>query len=155
MARGDRLGRLPWLLPATYLVHLAEEYYLGFPAWLDDVAGARLTPERFLELNTFFFGVMVLAVLVATAIRPARVILVPLATVVVVNALLHLGGTIVTGRYSPGALTGLLLWLPLGLTLLTRLRREVPRLVLGLGMLVGVALHALVTLAALGAGRGS
>jgi Protein of unknown function with HXXEE motif len=146
---GDRLGRLPWLLPLTYLAHLAEEYYLGFPAWLDDVAGARLTPERFLELNAFFFGVMLLAVMAATAIRPARVLLVPLATIVVANGLLHLGGTIVTGRYSPGALTGVLLWLPLGFTLLTRLRREVPRVALALGVLVGLGLHGLVTVAAL------
>lgn len=145
MAR-DRLGRLPWLLPITYLAHVAEEYFLGFPAWVAAVSGVRLSPERFIELNTFFFAVMGLAVLIAMAIRPARVLLVPLAAIVVVNPLLHLGGTIITGRYSPGALTGMLLWLPLGLTLLARLRRELPRAALAIGIVAGLGLHAMVML---------
>ena len=145
----DRLGRLPWLLPVTYLVHLAEEYGLGFPAWVARVTGVRLSTERFLELNAFFFTVMVITVVVATTLRPARLLLAALATIVVVNPLLHLGGTIVTGRYSPGALTGLLLWMPLGLTLLTRLRRELARIELGVGVVLGVGLHGLVLLAAL------
>lgn len=150
-----RLGRLPWLLPASHVIHAAEEYFGGFPGWLNRVAGASLTPERFLELNGLFLVVMIAVVALALAARPLVGLLVPLAAAIVLNAALHLGGTLVTGSYSPGAVSAVLLWAPLGAALLVRLRREVPRPVLVLGMGAGLVLHALVSLAAIRATPGA
>lgn len=146
MAR-DRLGRLPWLLPPAYVAHVAEEYWGGFPAWLNRTVGASLTEERFLEFNAFLLLGMVAAVVAARAVRPLRGLLVTVATVVVLNAGLHVGGTVVTGRYSPGAITAVLLWAPLGTAILRGLWRELPRLVFLPAVLVGAGLHAMVSLA--------
>jgi hypothetical protein len=71
------------------------------------------------------------------------------AALVVLNAALHVGGTVITGRYSPGAFTAVLVWVPLGWALLVRLGRELPRVVFGAGVALGVALHGLISAAAL------
>jgi hypothetical protein len=150
--RKHRLGRLPWLLPATHLVHAAEEYFGGFPGWFNRVTGASLTPERFLELNALFFLAMVIVVAVALSSRPLLGLLVPLATVILLNAALHLGGTLITGVYSPGSITGVLVWAPLGATLLAKLRKDVSRPAFALGVGAGLVVHGLVSLAAIRGG---
>jgi hypothetical protein len=151
--RKHRLGRLPWLLPLTHLLHAAEEYFGDFPGWFNRVAGSSLTPERFLELNALFFLAMVIVVGLALSFRPLLGLLVPLATVILLNAALHLGGTLITGVYSPGSITGVLVWAPLGATLLVKLRKEVSRPTFALGVGAGLVLHALVSLAAIRGGR--
>jgi hypothetical protein len=150
-ARGkaDVVERLGWLLPVTFAAHIAEEYFAGFPAWFSRVAGARLTTERFFELSGLGWVAMAVAVTIATTIRPARVVLVVLATMVLTNAGLHAGASLVTAGYSPGTVTAVLLWIPLGVSVLVKLERELPPLVLAAGIGVGVAIHAMIVLAAL------
>jgi hypothetical protein len=145
---GD-VERLAWLLPVTFAAHIAEEYFAGFPAWFTRVMGARLTNERFFEVSGLGWVAMAIGVLIATAVRPARIILVALATMVLTNAVLHVGASLVTAGYSPGTVTGALLWIPLGVTLLVKLQREVSHAELAIGIGAGVAIHAMVVLAAL------
>lgn len=44
---------LAWLLPATYLIHLLEEYFggEGFPVWLSRFMNANLSAADFLLIN--------------------------------------------------------------------------------------------------------
>jgi hypothetical protein len=142
------LGRLPWLLPIAHLVHAVEEYWFGFPAWLNRLMGTRLTNERFIELNGFFLLAILLAVAIGMTVRPLRLVLAAVAAALVLNGIIHVGATVITGSYSPGAGTGLLLSIPVGLAVLGRLRRELARWELGAGVIAGVALHALATLGA-------
>jgi Protein of unknown function with HXXEE motif len=139
-----RRERWPWLFPATYVLHIVEEYAGGFPRWLAAVAGARLSEQDFLIINAVALVVMTIAVTVCVSgavLWP----LVALATVVTVNAALHIGGSILTSSYSPGAITATLLWLPLGVFGLRTLRTRVERGPYVAAMIVGLAGHALVS----------
>jgi hypothetical protein len=144
-------GKWVWLFPATYLAHVAEEYWggEGFPRWISRVAGAALSEEAFLTLNALAWVVMVVAI-AAVARGLWRWPLVAFGLVVLLNALLHAGGSVITRSYSPGLVTGLLLWLPLGAVTLRRARREVSRRTFAVGVMAGLLAHAVVSLLAFG-----
>jgi hypothetical protein len=80
-------------------------------------------------------------------------ILVTLAVSVALNGLLHLAGTIFTRSYSPGVVTGLLLWVPLGLFALRRMRPRLSRPAFAAAALAGIALQGLVSLLLFQSGR--
>ena len=143
-----RFGRWTWLFPATYLLHIAEEDWGGFPAWLSAAAGASLSRQDFLIINAIAFAVMTTIVIAAQRGLGAWTIA-ALGTVVSINAALHIGGSVLTGSYSPGVVTATLLWLPLGLYTLRRLRHDLDTGELAAGILTGVLLHVLVSAAAL------
>ena len=147
------LLRLGWLLPVTYAAHIYEEWRGGFPAWWSRLTGARMSPEMFLGINKAAFVAMTVAVVVAYLIREMRWLFVAFGTVVLINAAAHLVASAVTFSYSPGAATGALLWLPLGALVLRAGWRGLTRRSFTAGALVGVALHACVTLTALYAAR--
>jgi hypothetical protein len=110
-----------WLFPLTYAVHIAEEGLAGerFYRWISRVPlvsalKIRVGAARFFALNAAFLAAMVAAVLVAA--RPQFAWVTPcLGAVVAVNGLGHLVGSLATRSYSPGLISGLALWAPLGL----------------------------------------
>jgi hypothetical protein len=57
----------------------------------------------------------------------------------------HLIASAITRSYSPGVISGALLWLPLGTVTLVRAFRAFPRGVWWGGIVLGLALHGLVT----------
>ena len=144
----ERDERWPWLFPVTYALHIAEEYAADFPAWLAAVAGARLTEQGFLVINAIAFAVMIAGVTAAVVSR-VRWPLVALATVVTINAMLHVCGTLLTASYSPGLVSATVLWLPLGIYALRTLRIEVSTAQYASGAAAGIAAHALVSMLAL------
>ena len=147
IAAADR--RFYLLFPLTYPAHIAEEYWGGFPAWLSHNTPADLTPEKFLILNAIFWTAMTGAVLVAWYRPRVRWLIATLAVVVIGNALLHAGSTLVTSSYSPGVVTGLLLWLPLGVYALRQMWAELTGTAFALGVLTGIGAQVIVSLLAL------
>lgn len=139
----------PLLFPATYVVHVAEETWGGFPAWASRLSGVGLTEERFLALNVFAFCVMLLANLVAAGFRELRWLMLPFAAAVSLNGLAHLVGSLLSVSYSPGLVTGLLVWVPLGLYTLGRARAVFPRATFWAAVVAGLALHGLLLLTVL------
>jgi len=142
----------PWifLFPSTYLVHIAEEYWGGLPARAAELTGLAIPEAAFLAANGFFW-ILMLAAVVWTLRQPSRApLIITLATIVTVNATLHVGGTLLTASYSPGLVSGVLLWLPLGVTALTRGFPALPQRGFRHGVLAGVLVHVLVPLVGLG-----
>jgi Protein of unknown function with HXXEE motif len=139
----------PWwllLLSISYLLHLGEEWWggEGFAEWTARAVGSPVSTTRFLVLNGIVWPVFSLLT-VAAILRP-RLAWFPatFATVVLVNATLHALGTVATSSYSPGLVTGLLLYLPVGTATLSFVRRVVtPRSFL-LAVLLGILIHAFV-----------
>jgi hypothetical protein len=72
-----------------------------------------------------------------------------IATVVLVNALAHILGSVFTGTYSPGLFSSVILYLPLGgLAILRAWSKSSPQ-TLRHGILAGIAAHGLVSATAL------
>ena len=144
---------LVWLLPAAYACHLLEEFFGGFPDWIAMVAGRPLTTSAFVAINTVAMGIFVLASHLATTRESRGWMAIALATVLFVNALAHILGTLVFGSYSPGLLTAVILYLPLSQLVLLRAWYQAGAATLRLGVLAGLALHALVVPVVLAATR--
>lgn len=109
------VGRWIWLFPLTYLAHIAEEYLGGFGEWASQVTGVRLANNEILMWNGIGWAAMTAGVALAARSPKWRWVVTTLGGIVLINALLHVGASIATRSYSPGVITGLLLWLPLGL----------------------------------------
>ena len=146
----ERWVRWGWLFPATYAVHILEEWRggEGFPAWWSRLTGVDLSVERFLALNACALAGMTLGVALAALFKQMRWLLVGFGAVVLVNAVAHLAAGVATRSYSPGAVSGALLWLPLGAWTLAAGRKNLSRRDFGVGVAVGLLMHAVVTLLA-------
>lgn len=138
------------LFPVTYLVHIAEEFWGGFPRWAAEASGFTTSVDGFLAANAFFWLAMTAAVAWVLRTASSAWVLVALAAIVSLNSVLHLLGTVLTRSYSPGLVSAMLLWLPLGLVTLARARAALPPREFRGGVVAGVVVHALVPAIGLG-----
>jgi hypothetical protein len=143
------VGPWLWLFPATYIVHILEEALAGerFHRWIGRVLHRALTLRAFLALNAVLLAAMVAATI---AIRAGRAFwLLPcLGAITAINGIGHAAGTALTRRYSPGTVSGLVLWLPLGLAALALSRPALPMGIWLLGVAAGILISAAVALVA-------
>ena len=138
---------LVWLVVAAFAAHVVEEYLASFPGWFAQLSGRPLPVAAFLWIN----GVALPAIVVITWAGLRRGwdwIPIALGTIVLVNGVGHLLGSLATGTYSPGLLTGIMLYLPLGQLLLIRAWHQASGTTLATGILSGIVAHMGVTLTA-------
>ena len=141
-----RWRRYVWLFPATYVVHLAEEVYAGegFPAWVSHATGLAVTKQAFMTVNgVVLAGMLVLSGLVVLR-QSLSWLVAALGMAVAVNGVLHVTASALSHSYSPGAVSGLLLWIPLGGLAMYRARGWLAPRVWLAAVLGGVALHIVV-----------
>ncbi len=139
------LSRWIWLFPVTYAVHIAEEYGAGFASWAA-AHGALLTDREVLAWNGVGCAAMIIGVLLADRSRRWRWIVTALAVIVAANGLYHAAASVVTASYSPGLVSGALLWLPLGLFALRHEWTRAARSTFWKGVLGAVVVHVIVAL---------
>jgi hypothetical protein len=139
---------LIWLLPAAYACHLLEEWFGGFPEWTARIIGSPLPRTSFLLINVVAFFLMVAAARATTRREAHGWMGIAIATVLLINGMAHLLGSILTGTYAPGLFTGVVLYLPLGTLVLLRAASQAPQELRVRGMVAGTALHALVVVVA-------
>ncbi len=106
-----------WLPLGAVVLHLVEEFVWpgGFPEWY-----RRYRPERAASVTTGFL-VRINVLFVVMALIPAAMGFRPygvafwlvVASIAAANGLFHLWAVVRTLRYSPGVVTGALLYLPL------------------------------------------
>lgn len=124
--RPPGLRILAFALPLVFAVHVAEEAP-GFVAWFNSLVTPPITQRLFLSVNaTAFVITLAVASLVATS-RDTGSCIVGVAWVgflMLANGMLHLVGTLVHLRYSPGVITGTLLYLPLSVLFMRAVVRE-------------------------------
>lgn len=135
-----------WLYPATYAIHILEELWggEGFTAWLGRVAGVELTARRFIIWNAAALLLMSAGVWLALRFRHLRWLLLASAVAFLLNALSHLAASLHTVSYSPGLLSGLLLWLPLGALTFIYYKPTLTRRGRRAGLVVGLLMHLIV-----------
>ena len=135
----------PLLLPATYLAHIAEEYFGGFPVWASHFLKFHLTDETFLTINAVAWLLMLFASVISIRLGLLW-LMVPFATAIFINGWAHVIMSTITRSYSPGVVTGLLLWIPLGTATLAGSYRHISHRLFWIGVAMGIFLHLIVTL---------
>ncbi len=141
---------LAWLLPATYAIHLLEEYFagVGFPAWLSGFLNANLSTSDFLIINGIAWPVMAAFAIAYTLGWKNNVILLALWTVLFINGILHPLSCLASASYSPGTFSAMLLYLPLGFQALQTIPPKLSARQRNTGIGAGILIHLVVILVA-------
>ena len=156
VTRSDKtITLLLWLIPATYLIHIAEEYWggEGFPAYIARTRGVTLAPSRFLLMNGIGCALMVLGIVLAHKLGFTNWLMVCLGMVVMGNGISHTVNAALAREYNPGLISGLLIWIPLGLVSLIYVRRNLRGRRYWIAIGIGIAILATVALLALSGGN--
>lgn len=141
--------RIVLLLPIALLLHQLEEWFGGFVPWAGEVVGLGITAEQFLTVNVIGLLVITGGILAAAYSPGAAWVAVAIASLMGLNAVVHALLTLGYGVYSPGAVTGLVLYIPLSVGVVRALAGQLTGPVLVGSVVFGVLLHALATLVAL------
>lgn len=106
---------LAWLAVAAYALHVVEEHMLGWFDWARKTMNISMTWEQYMitEVGILILGVTA-AMLATSPIGPTLVV--AFATLLLINVIFfHILPMLAKGgRFSPGVITGILLFLPLG-----------------------------------------
>ena len=135
---------LVWLLPLAYALHILEEWFAGFPEWVALVVGSPLPRTTFVVINAIAMMAMIAAIRSSTARETNGWMAIASATILFVNAFAHAIGSVVTRSYSPGLISGVVLYLPIAGLLLLRAASQAQPGAFARGIAIGVALHAAV-----------
>lgn len=135
---------LLWLLPLAYALHILEEWFAGFPEWVALVVGASLPRTPFVIINAIAMAVMIAAIRTSTAREDNGWMGIAAASILFVNAFAHLLGSTLTRVYSPGLISGVVLYLPIAGLVLLRAWSQAQHGAFARGVAVGIGVHALV-----------
>ncbi len=135
---------LLWLFVPAYLIHLAEEWFGGFPHWVAIIAGRPVPGAAFLVINGIAIVLLVVGIRSATRTEDSGWIAVAVAAIALINTVFHASGLILTGTYSPGLISAVVLYVPLGSLVMVRALSQAARATIARGVAAGVILHAVV-----------
>ncbi|MGA7303740.1 MAG: HXXEE domain-containing protein [Rhodothermales bacterium] len=136
------------LLPVAVALHIAEEWFGGFTDW------ARLTLEidietaQFLSVNLVGLVLFTFGAAFAYLEPRAAWIGVSLTALVCLNAIVQASLSVAFGVYSPGTITGVLLYVPLSVIIFRWAATHLSRAGIGAAVLLGIGVHAVATLSA-------
>jgi hypothetical protein len=138
-----------WIFAVVFVIHLIEEFWGGTRSPdPDKLHGLDLSRGGFIRANLVALGLFMGSIGVALKLGFPQFLLVALATFVVVNGAGHLVTSIRKTEYSSGLVTGVLMFLPLGVFTLVRLEpvmstlRFSKAIVAGLVMQIGASIIA-------------
>ena len=134
MTRPTTARRL-WLFVLVYPLHILEEV-----RGVGVSHGINLSLKQFLILSVAGCLMMVGGILLSIRFQFPQLLEVFFGTIVVLNALSHIINCVVIRGYDAGVITGTLIFIPLGVTSLIRLRNSIrwPRYTVGVAFgLVG------------------
>ncbi len=137
--------RMALLLPVAFLLHLAEEWFGGISAWTLIALGSDISTERFVMINGIAFPIFVAGTVAAYYYPRMAWFSASFAALLGLNGLLHTLATLGLGLYSPGTVTGLLLYLPLSAIVLRASATQLSRSVFASSVLIGVLIHGLIS----------
>jgi uncharacterized membrane protein HdeD (DUF308 family) len=139
-----------WAFPLSYVLHIVEETFAGegFYRWIARINRRRMPRPAFLRANAALLTLMVVVVALSWRGSAAPTVGAALGTITLANGVGHLVGTLAARAYSPGLISGLFLWVPLGTLAVASTRGPASPTAWAAGVLLGLLVTALV--AALG-----
>ena len=145
----------PWVFMIIFVVHLTEEFWAGVSLSADPnrIRGANLTPAQFIILTGFGVLLMTLGLIIAKRFSFLEWIMVCLGAIIFVNGLVHIFGSMRLVRYTPGLITGILLFIPLGAVTLLSLKGNMSARRYWLAFSVGILIHIAVLFLARNGGK--
>ena len=99
------------------VIHVLEEYAYpgGFLDWMKGM-NPRFTPWITTRFAVIINGLFLLLCVVGAIVAARNLVLsLSVASLLFINGLMHLGGTVRARRYTPGVVSGILLYMPLAL----------------------------------------
>ena len=127
----NHLGsRRLWLFVLVYPLHIIEEFRA-----VGVSHGINLSLKQFLILSSAGCLMMVGGILLSIRFRFPQLLEIFFGTIVLLNGLSHIINCVIVRGYDPGVITGTLIFIPLGVTSLIRLRNTMrwPRYSVGVG----------------------
>ena len=144
-----------WLFPATYVIHIAEEYWggEGYVAYLYRLRGVHMTGKRFLILQSLGFMWMTSLVILSQVFNFREFTLAMLGTVTLLNGITHSLTAISHRGYGPGLVSCVLTWIPLGLVTLILVFSRMALLPYCIAVACGFAIIAFIAIFTMRGGR--
>jgi hypothetical protein len=118
--------QIAWFLPIAYLVHLADEYFTGFSGWFSALLNVNLSVNDFILINSIGFAATVIISILYILNKANNFIIGTLGTLFFTNGLLHITASAFTLNYSPGTISGLLIYIPLGYSIFKKIFPLIP-----------------------------
>jgi hypothetical protein len=103
-----------WFIPTAYLFHLTDEYLMEFPNWFSGIFKVDLSLNDFIIINSIGFAATVAAAILYTLNKLNHFVIAVIGSLFFVNGVVHIAATIFTTSYSPGTISAIFLYLPLG-----------------------------------------
>ncbi|OLE55899.1 MAG: hypothetical protein AUG51_00925 [Acidobacteria bacterium 13_1_20CM_3_53_8] len=137
-----------WLFLAIYIVHITEEFVGGITLARGQrqMYGVNMTPRQFLFVNSIAVVLIASGMYLALIFRFPQWLLVSMATVVLINGFSHTITSARLSKYNPGVITGILIFIPLGVVTLLRLNESMSLRRFFVAVFVGIGAHAIISL---------
>lgn len=105
-----------WLLPISAVAHIVEEFAFpgGFAVWYRNYKSAQASSfsNRYLVVINIVFVVMCILPLILDA-QTGIALWLSMASIIFFNAIFHIRGAGRSGKYSPGVVTSVVLYIPI------------------------------------------
>ena len=141
---------IAWLIPPAYLLHILDEYFsgIGFSKWYSELFKVDLSVNDFVSINSVGFAITLLIVMLYSFNKANYFIIAALGSLFFVNGIIHPAATILTGTYSPGTITAIVLYLPLGYLLYKNIFPLMPQQQRSLSVVTGIVIQLVVAVIA-------
>ena len=142
---------IAWLLPVAYMVHLFDEYFSGegFPKWFSGIFKTNLSLNDFIIINSVGFVATLIIVILYSINKANNFTIGVLGTLFFINGLIHLFASVITMEYSPGTITGMIVYLPLGYVIFKKIFPLIPEHQRTMSFITAIFLQIVVAIIAL------
>ena len=149
-SRVNKFGakQISWLIPVAYLFHLADEYFTGFPDWFSRLFKVDLSLNNFIIINSIGFTATILIAILYSFNKINSFVIAVLGTLFFVNGIVHILASVFTYSYSPGTISGLIFYLPLGFLIYKNIFPLLPEKQRSLSVIVGILVQIIVSVVA-------
>ena len=140
--------QIAWIIPVAYLFHLADEYFTGFPDWFSQLFKVDLSLYNFIFINSLGFTATIIIAILYSFNKINNLFIAVLGMLFFINGIIHIVATILTINYSPGTITGLLFYLPIGYLVYKNIFPLLPKKQKSLSVVLGLSVQIIVAMVA-------